>query len=210
MERLWTSRAAAFAPVRATLRDRMAPPPGRCMYCEHSEGTAIDHFWPCASYPERAFVWENLLWACAHCNSNEKREQFPLDAQGRPLLIDPTDAADDPATHLDLHPSTGRFIGRTPKGDASIEVFGLKRGFLEAGRKDAWVSAQVHLEAYARASAGGDAGHAKMIRETLIRAPHGAVLRYLLALSKTGVAAAHIRPECLGALAKHPEVFAWV
>ena len=207
---LWKSRARSFEPVRKILRDSMAPAPGRCMYCEHSEGTAIDHFWPLSKYPERAFLWENYLWACSHCNSNGKRDQFPLDAQGQPLLIDPTSKNDDPADHLDLHPATGKFDGRTPQGDASIEVFGLSRDFLETGRRDAWVSAEVHLEAYANAIAAGDVARAAKIHETLIRAPHGGVLRYLLAISKLPVGPQHIRAGCLAALAKHPEVFGWV
>lgn len=206
-ETLWKSRAKAFLPVRTMLRETMAPP-GRCMYCEHSEGTAVDHFWPLASYPERAFVWENLLWACSHCNSNDKRDQFPLDSKGDPLLIDPTH--EDPADHLDLHPSTGRFKPRTNKGTESIRVFGLGRPFLETGRKDAWISVLAHLEAYANAVARGDIAASDAIRGALIRAPHGSVLRHLLALSKTAVALHHIPGTCIVALAKHPEVFGWV
>lgn len=209
-ESFWKSRPRSFLPVPEILGEAMAPAPGRCMYCEHSEGTSIDHFWPLASHPERAFVWENLLWACSHCNSNDKRDRFPLDSHGHPLLIDPTDPNDDPARHLDLHPPTGRFVGKTPQGTASIDVFGLKRQFLETGRKDAWISAQVHLEAYADAKAIGDTAHADAIRATLIRAPHGAVLRHLLTISHTPVAMQYIRRECLDVLSRHPEVFGWM
>jgi len=207
---LWKSKAKSFEPVRATLRDKMAPAPGRCMYCEHSEGTAIDHFWPLSKYPERAFDWENYLWACSHCNSNDKRDQFPLDAHNQPLLIDPTASNDDPAIHLTLHPPTGKFVDRTLKGKESIKVFGLSRTFLETGRMDAWVSAEVHLEAYAKAIDVGDDPRATRIRETLIRAPHGSVLRYLLTISRLPHAAQYIGPTCLAVLTKHSEVFGWV
>src|SRR5436853_78831 len=69
----------AFREIREVLK-RMAPGIERCMYCEDSHGTAIEHFWPKARYPDRAFDWLNYLIACSECNSNCKRDQFPLDA----------------------------------------------------------------------------------------------------------------------------------
>ncbi|MBW8876770.1 MAG: hypothetical protein JF614_17545 [Acidobacteria bacterium] len=103
----------------------------RCMYCEDSEGTAIEHFWPKSVYPERAFDWLNYLIACSRCNSNFKRDQFPLDAAGAPLLVNPSE--EEPLDHLSFSPSTGRFEPRSPKGDPSIDVFGLNRTTLTKG-----------------------------------------------------------------------------
>jgi 5-methylcytosine-specific restriction endonuclease McrA len=65
----------------------------RCMYCEYSEARYIDHFRPKADYPEDTFTWTNHLLACDICNSNYKRDQFPLDAGGAALLLNPTDPA---------------------------------------------------------------------------------------------------------------------
>ncbi|MGA5114928.1 HNH endonuclease [Streptomyces pseudogriseolus] len=110
------------------------------MYCDDSLGTDIDHFQPIALAPLRAFVWANHLLACSHCNSNEKREQYPLAADGTCLLIDPT--AEDPADHLVLLLSSGVYDHRTDKGEATIEVFGLNRPDLIAGRKDAFFTAR--------------------------------------------------------------------
>lgn len=108
----------------------------RCMYCEDSEATDIEHFYPKSMHPSHAFSWDNYLLACSNCNSNYKRSQFPVDAVGHPLLINPME--DDPMDHLDLSFSTGKLVPCTKKGEVSIKVFGLDRQVLETGRRDAW------------------------------------------------------------------------
>jgi len=79
------------------------------MFCEDSRGTDIDHFWPKVPYPERTFVWENLLWVCAGCN-RKKGTQFVINGEGKPRLIDPT--ADDPWDHLFFDSDTGMIVAR--------------------------------------------------------------------------------------------------
>lgn len=102
---LWKLQAnATFREMRRVLAE-MAPGVSHCMYCENSEATDIDHFRPKARYPRLAFRWENHLLACSTCNSNYKRDEFPRDAAGRRLLIDPT--RDDPRKPLALSPRTG-------------------------------------------------------------------------------------------------------
>ncbi len=81
----------------------------RCMYCQDSRGVDIDHFWPKADYPERTFVWENLVLACSGCN-RPKGRVFGFDAQGIPLLIDPT--VTDPWDHLFYDSRTGNVTAR--------------------------------------------------------------------------------------------------
>jgi uncharacterized protein (TIGR02646 family) len=92
-----------------------------CMYCEASEGTDIEHFWPKARYPERMFIWENMLLCCAGCG-RYKGDQFPLTAENNPALLDPT--VDNPWDYLDFHPETGNIV---PKFDLSENNFS-KRG----------------------------------------------------------------------------------
>jgi uncharacterized protein (TIGR02646 family) len=107
------ARSRPFRPVRETLR-RMAGERERCMYCEDSHGMDVEHFWPKKGdarkghpgYPERCFIWANLLLACAECN-RAKGTRFPLDEQGEPLLLDPT--ADWPTEHLTFIPETCQF-----------------------------------------------------------------------------------------------------
>lgn len=90
--------------VKAALQEMFA---SKCAYCEHATSVGaygnIEHFRPKALYPELTFVWSNLLFSCAICNNApHKHNQFPLDADEQPLLIDPTDPLDDPADLVDI------------------------------------------------------------------------------------------------------------
>lgn len=124
--------------VQLTLRlTEMATGIRRCMYCGDGLGTDIDHFEPLAEAPLRAFDWPNHLLACSHCNSHQKRELFPRDEDGTPLLVDP--CAEDPYEHLELVLSTGVYEALTPRGDATIGVFGLNRADLVRGRAAAFI-----------------------------------------------------------------------
>ncbi|MFD1364783.1 HNH endonuclease family protein [Actinoplanes sichuanensis] len=111
----------------------MAPGAERCMYCGDNQGTDIDHHEPMARDPLRTFDWLNHLLACSHCNSHHKRDRFPVDEHGRPLLIDPS--VEDPFDHLLLSLSVGEYRALTEKGVQSIEVFGLNRPILARGRQ---------------------------------------------------------------------------
>jgi uncharacterized protein (TIGR02646 family) len=129
-------RAAAFKDIRRTL-NKMAHGRQRCMYCEDNSGEGIDHFRPRALYPDRAFSWPNYLLACSHCNSNNKRDEFPLDRAKNPLLINPAD--EEPGKHFTFVPGTGRLVASTARGKATARVFGLNRNErLKKGRQDTW------------------------------------------------------------------------
>ncbi len=114
----------------ATLRT-MAGARARCMYCVDSHGADIEHFWPKTPFPERMFVWPNLLLCCTECG-RFKGDRFPLQG-GQPLLVDPT--AEDPWQHLDFDPVTGNLTPRfdqqandySPKGSRTVEVLRLDR-----------------------------------------------------------------------------------
>jgi 5-methylcytosine-specific restriction endonuclease McrA len=129
-----TVRKAVHAPLREVLAG-MAPGYERCMYCGDSQGTDIDHFEPLARNPLRTFDWLNHLLACSTCNSNLKRDRFPLDAKNKPLLIDPT--TEDPFDHLLLTPALGVYHALTEKGRETISVCGLNRPVLTNGRVQA-------------------------------------------------------------------------
>ena len=103
----------------------------RCMYCEDSRGTDIDHFRPKAEPEYRAFVfaWPNMLLNCTDCG-RRKLDRFPVDASGAPLLIDPT--SDDPWDHLFFEPVTGQIAPRyrpdhtrDPKGQTTLEILAV-------------------------------------------------------------------------------------
>lgn len=121
----------ALATALETLRS-MAGDRERCMYCLDSHGTDIEHFWPKTPFPTKLFEWKNLLLGCAGCG-RLKGSQFPLDATGNPLLLDPT--ADDPWEHLDFDPRTGIISARfdrslddyCPRGKETTSILQLDR-----------------------------------------------------------------------------------
>ncbi|MEO6192864.1 MAG: HNH endonuclease [Thermoanaerobaculia bacterium] len=205
--RLWRFQDnKAFREIRAIL-GRMAPGIERCVYCEDSHGTAIEHFWPRARYPERAFDWLNYLIACSGCNSNHKRDQFPLDSTGQPLLVNP--AEEDPLDHLSFSPSTGLYQPLSPKGDPSIQVFGLNRVTLTRGRTDAWTILQQLLVRYAHSRDMADDEWAGKIETAIREHPFAGVLVALLRIAAGPAADLLISGECLQAIRSHPEIFDW-
>lgn len=120
--KLWESarRTRTMSQVHDTL-ERMTGDRSRCMFCEDSRGTDIEHFWPKSRFPEKTFLWGNLLLACTGCN-RKKGKKFDVDPAGRPLLIDPT--AEDPWDFLYFDSETGMITARfgtdgnaNPKGD---------------------------------------------------------------------------------------------
>lgn len=61
---------------------------GKCAYCEQESAKDVEHYFPKSVFPGRMFLWDNFLWACKNCDT-EKLDEFPLDAQGNPVLIHP-------------------------------------------------------------------------------------------------------------------------
>lgn len=132
IERDWKAarQTKAVGTVLKTLQQMMGGRE-RCMYCVDSHGSDIEHFWPKARYPSRAFQWSNMLLCCTECG-RFKGSQFPM-ANRRPLLINPT--AEDPWQHLDFDPDTGNLTARydirandwSAKGIKTVEVLRLDR-----------------------------------------------------------------------------------
>ncbi|MFL1551640.1 AAA family ATPase [Pseudomonas sp. D47] len=131
---------------------------GKCGYCEkgigHSE-LAVHHHrplmnakgrvgYPGAPSPDHyvwyAYEWNNFVLACATC-VGFKNTQFPTqksriapftpfefaDEEG-PVLIDPSH--DNPYDHLKFHPD-GACIGRTQRGEETVEILKLNRSELK-------------------------------------------------------------------------------
>lgn len=109
----------AMRNVETVLR-AMAGGRERCMYCSDSRGTDIEHFWPRETFPERTFLWENLLWSCTGCN-RIKGTRFPRAEDGAPLLIDPTTT--DPWDHLFYEAATDQVV---PRFDPAMNASDVK------------------------------------------------------------------------------------
>ncbi len=155
-------RRSVHAPLRRLLEE-MAPGYQRCMYCGDSQGTDIDHFEPLSRNPLRTFDWLNHLLACSTCNSNLKRDRYPVDDDGAPLLVDPT--REDPFAHLLLTLALGTYVALTPKGQATIDVCGLNRPVLTQGREQAL---RVVVMSLLKWSAGRERGAADEMREAVL------------------------------------------
>lgn len=204
--RLWSLKNnRAFDEIRRTL-DAMCSGLKRCMYCEDSRGCAIDHVWPLSAYPLKAFEWDNLNYGCTPCNTS-KGDSFPLDASGRPVLLDPT--VDDPALHLRLTPRTGRFKALTDRGKESRKVYGLHRKELTDGRMAAWDVFQALIADYGRLKQGGHDAAARKVEATIGRLSFSSVFIHLVNVAQ-GPGASRLRPDCLAALRTSPEIKTWL
>ncbi|MBU3063125.1 hypothetical protein KO481_16515 [Nocardia sp. NEAU-G5] len=171
----------------------------RCMYCEDSHGTDIDHFRPKAHYPGWSFIWENYLLACSRCNSNHKRNLFPIDGE-RELLIDPTTTS--PFDHLTLSLSTGVYVGADDIGQASIKVYGLNRDICVKGRRIAWLSLCALIRDYDRSRQAAR----EEILSSLADFPFQGVRYWLATVLAEGDRAATVPRDVRIIADKHPEL----
>ncbi len=119
----------------------------KCCYCEsdisrNGQGRGVEHFRPRSSFPALENEWTNLLLDCAQCNGSKGR-LFPF-ADGRPLLIDPSDPDDDdPETQIgfivdDSSPLRGVVVARdeSVRGRTTIETTGIGRAFFVMRRRE--------------------------------------------------------------------------
>ncbi|MFC7957297.1 HNH endonuclease [Rhodococcoides kroppenstedtii] len=169
------------------------------MYCEDSMATDIDHYRPKSRFPDYCYDWENYLLACSHCNSNLKRNQFPL-KRGRPMLINPT--LKNPMKHLALSLSTGIYFEIDEIGRQTIKVFGLNREICVQGRQMAWVSLCALFSQYDKEI------NMNEVAETIQNFPFQGVRRTLVQIFSDGDPAAVIPAEIIGILGRRPELLA--
>jgi uncharacterized protein (TIGR02646 family) len=81
---IWPTRSQnrPFNAVRHTL-SLMCSGARRCCYCEDSMAIEVEHIWPKTLYPDKTFLWENLLYACSRCN-RPKSNKFAIFPQTQP------------------------------------------------------------------------------------------------------------------------------
>jgi len=197
-----TTRNAAFRQVRATL-DRMCSGERRCCYCEDSAADEVEHIRPKDWFPERAFVWENYLYACGPCNGPknnsfsvfdpESGEELALEDLTRqptqaqrdadPLLIDPR--AENPLDFLDLDlDGTFYFLPRLRlssrnrrRAEYTIELLKLnERDLLVRARRNAFGTYRARVREYAtRRDEGALEPELTALVDDLRRVPHPTV-----------------------------------
>jgi len=162
-----------FDEVKRQLKS-MCLGPSRCMYCEDSLASEVEHFKPKAFYPELTFVWDNYLYACGPCNRTKlsrfrvhvghssysdlvRPRNVPVvpPVSGAPVLIDPR--AENPLLYITLDlVNTFRFRPRhadgTPeyaRSDYTIKLLKLNdREHLPAIRRIAYSNYRARLKEY--------------------------------------------------------------
>jgi len=179
----------------------------KCAYCEQVAAKDIEHFWPKTLYPAGMFAWDNFLRGCKNCN-NAKRDRFPIDGQGKNLLLDPNE--DEPLDHFVWDGKTGA-AGVVPdplqaeRGLTTIDLFQLNQ---EPIREERRLKHLIVLYLLARVVEEDpiDLETRERLREELL--PHhpwlGIVRQLLVRLEDS------VRPLIERAMAKLPEIRVWV
>lgn len=109
----------------------------KCAYCETKitlQNYSLEMFYPRSKFKEKAYEWINLFICCSNCNSY-KANKFPMDNEGKPLLIHPF--IDDPEEHLVVAFEDGSLKPLTERGEITIDIIGLNRFDLRFRRKSA-------------------------------------------------------------------------
>lgn len=121
---------------------------------------------PHPGYYWLAYNWRNLLPSCQKCNQLTKDPvsgrtigkgmRFPVgsiraesegqEADEEPLLINPV--LEDPADHLEVD-GLGIMVGRTPKGDLTVELLGLNARELADRRRRTYKATRAKLGGWA-------------------------------------------------------------
>ena len=122
-------------PVKKPLYDMFS---GKCAFCERKveiSAGRIEHFKPKSEYIDLTFDWNNFLYACEVCNNAEnKGDKFPLDCDGTPLLIDPTDEDCDIYQYLEFYwdekNQLAHVNGKDGRGQVVKEILSLYRNDL--------------------------------------------------------------------------------
>ncbi|MBO1060126.1 MAG: TIGR02646 family protein [Aphanizomenon flos-aquae CP01] len=124
-------------PVKQPLYDMFC---GKCAFCERNvelSSGRIEHFRPKSQYVDLTFDWNNFLYSCEVCN-NRKGDKFPLDCDGTPLLIDPTDEDCDIYEYLEFYwdeeTQLASVVGKDGRGKVVTEILDLNRKDLRKHR----------------------------------------------------------------------------
>ena len=107
---------------------------GKCAYCESkmlaTDPGDIEHILPKSARPDLCFEWSNLTFACTKCNREGKKDYHNDDL---PLL---NPYIDNPEEYLEAQEAFVFPIGKSGRGDITVNTIGLNRAGLLERRKD--------------------------------------------------------------------------
>ncbi len=124
-KRLWNLRNkkgnATFDEVKKMLTD-MCVGARRCSYCEDSVADEVEHIHPKNIYPDKAFEWENYLYACGPCNG-PKNNKFAIFRTDNDAFEDIT----PPRTrgYIPIEPIPGNSVLINPRVENPLEFLFL-------------------------------------------------------------------------------------
>lgn len=174
---------SVFETIQTTLAE-MCVADKVCNYCEQNEANDIEHIYPKAFFPEKAFQWENYLLACKQCNTaykldafaifNERNEAIPLQRGLEPPSADAAfinPRAEDPADFMMLNTRSYKFDPRPDintkarnKADYTLQVLALnKRDTLIEARKKAAIYFYERLSRLTKILAAGTVQEIKIL-----------------------------------------------
>ncbi|MBK9644192.1 MAG: TIGR02646 family protein [Deltaproteobacteria bacterium] len=160
---------------------------GKCAMCERPGAEQIEHFCPKSIYPERTYLWSNLLLICGDCNHNKiDLDPFnPAAVDGGAALLDPT--VDTPEEHIRYDSVTGLsvFVNRQEgvrhRGEKTVIAFHLDRQALSDARHRLFVEIILLLDLLSLPQEPLAERGASFLTELIApRSPHLAVIRQLL------------------------------
>jgi 5-methylcytosine-specific restriction endonuclease McrA len=104
-----------FKAVKDSLTD-MCSGARRCVYCEDSAGSQVEHIYPKSLYPEKTYDWENYVYACSDCNGpkNNKFAVFRAD-NGAFQTVNP------PKNQPAVKPPTGEVVLINPRVENPLD-----------------------------------------------------------------------------------------
>ena len=179
-KRLWEQSrdTQKFKKIESCLR-HMNGNTAHCMYCDANEATEIDHFHPKAQYTHKTFDWHNYFLSCGVCN-RRKLDQFPVDDNGTPLLIDPVTEDPHPELPYALVLGSYRENDATLRGKACIDVFGLNRDHLITTRQREYRNLKCKLEKFLLAERAGELIYAQELLIDILFPPLVGLLQELI------------------------------
>ena len=209
--KLFRSKApkAVFDEIKNELK-KHSPAGEACYYCEQDRHRDIDHFYPKRHYPEKAFDWENYVYACTICNQDKKNDRFAVfDAHenvvefdralafsksvpvGAPVPIDIRH--EDPHQFLRVDLDTGLYVAcgvtssDVKRGIYTRDLFDLDSDVLSRYRRHAVRSFEDYLSRYEEELISGRLARAKRVLEELLELPFPSVFIEMRRQAKTGL-----------------------
>lgn len=128
------SRTGQFAKTNSTYKKYLMKDfKHKCAYCGDLDSISggsrfyhVEHFAPKEKFPEREFIYDNLLYACPYCNGSKSDKWVSDDAEinviGDEGFVDPCKKEYD--LHLDRD-SDGKIFAKTELGKYMIKELNL-------------------------------------------------------------------------------------